>query len=373
MLICAALSDKPCKIHCADTNDDIDATVSCLQALGAKILRENGCFIVSPILSLPEEATLDCRESGSTLRFLLPLSAALGISTTFILEGRLKERPLSPLWEELERMGCRLQRTPDNNIQCSGKLLPGDYKISGDISSQFITGLLLALSILHGDSTLSIIEPIQSRPYIDITKSVLSFFGVNTDSYPIHGQYPLNGPHTLSVEGDWSNAAFFLVANALGSNIRISGLNTDSIQGDREIVSHIKESGQMVVIDVAQIPDLMPVLSVYFAANKGAVFTNIQRLRLKESDRVSAVRNMLHNMGIHTEETNATLTVYPGKLQGCTVNSNNDHRIAMSAAIAATIAEGPITITNAQCVNKSYPSFWEDIAKLGGIYELLEG
>ncbi len=373
MLICAALSDRPCRIHCPNTNEDIDATVSCLNALGAKISRDNVDFVVTPITTVPSETALDCRESGSTLRFLLPLVGALGIRATFLLRGRLHKRPLSPLWEEMERMGCKLSRSSETTVLCTGKLIPGDYSIDGSVSSQFITGLLFALSILPGRSTLQITGTLQSKPYVDITKSVLNAFGVHTDNECITGKFPLAGPEELIVEGDWSNAAFYLAANALGSNIDVGNLNQDSCQGDRKITTLIPTLEQMQEIDVSQIPDLMPILSVLAAAKNGAVFTNIQRLRLKESDRVQSVRDMLSNMGIHTEETEDKLTVCPGRIMACTVNSCNDHRIAMSAAIAATVSTGPVEITNPHCVNKSYPAFWQDFAKLGGRYEYLEG
>lgn len=369
VLICAALSNKTCNIYCPDTNEDIDATVSCLKALGAQIARKNAYFTVNPITAVPETAVLDCRESGSTLRFLLPVAGALGISATFLLRGRLHKRPLSPLWEEMERMGCLLSRPTENTVQCTGRLIPGDYSIDGGVSSQFITGLLFALAILPGSSTLRITGTLQSKPYVDLTKNVLSFFGVNADTQSIHGMFPFKGPKSLCIEGDWSNAAFFLAANALGSNIDISSLNPTSFQGDREIANLIPSLEEKQIIDVAQIPDLMPILSILAAAKCGAVFTNIQRLRLKESDRVHSVQEMLYNMGIHTEVTDNTLIIHPGLFHTCTIDSYNDHRIAMSAAIAATIATGPIKITNAQCVNKSYPAFWQVYRELGGQYE----
>lgn len=373
MLICAALSDKPCQIFCPDTNEDINATVSCLNALGAEIERRDFHYFVKPIRTLPECAILDCNESGSTLRFLLPVAGALGVEATFQLHGRLYKRPLSPLWEEMERMGCTLSRPTEDTILCSGHLKPGNYSIDGGVSSQFITGLLLALSILPGKSSLQITGTLQSKPYVDITRDVLSSFGVNVNGRDIQGQFPLCGPYALCVEGDWSNAAFFLVAKALGNDIHIGNLNPDSFQGDREIARLISFMETKQVIDVSQIPDLMPILSVLAAAKEGAVFTNIQRLRLKESDRVQAVQEMLGNMGIHAEATEDTLTVYPGVFYSCCVNSFNDHRIAMSAAIAATVASGPVTVSGAQCVRKSYPAFWQDFANLGGNYEQLEG
>ena len=372
MLICAALSDMPCKITCPDTNDDIEATVSCLNEMGANILREGTIYSISPIKSVPKEATLNCRESGSTLRFLLPLAGALGIQATLLMGGRLHKRPLSPLWEEMERMGCHLTRPTENTVRCTGKLHPGHYEIDGGISSQFITGLLIALSVLPGKSSLQINGTLQSKPYVDITRDVMSMFGIDVKDTHIEGQYPLREVQNLSVEGDWSNAAFFLVANALGSEISISNLNPNSLQGDREIAILLSLLENSITVDVAQIPDLMPILSVLAAAKKGAMFTNIQRLRTKESDRVQSVEEMLKNMGIRTEVTEDTFTVYPGEFQSCTVSSYNDHRIAMSAAIAATVATGPITILNAECVRKSYPAFWVDYRKLGGNYEQLE-
>ena len=372
MLICASLSDKPCHIYCPTSNEDIEATVSCLNALGARIIRQNTYFVVTPIQSVPKEAVLNCRESGSTLRFLLPLAGALGVNTTFVMEGRLNKRPLSPLWEEMERMGCRLSRPSDTTVYCSGKLIPGNYCIDGGVSSQFITGLLFALAILPGKSTLHITGILQSRPYIDITKNVLSNFGLFIHGEELTGCFPLSSPEKLVVEGDWSNAAFFLVANALGSKIKLENLNPNSSQGDREILNLIPALERKQTIDVSQTPDLMPILSILAAANCGAVFTNIQRLRLKESDRVHSVHEMLHNMGIRAEYTEDKLTVYSGKIKSCTVDSFNDHRIAMSAAIASTIADGPIRIKNAQSVSKSYPNFWQEFSNLGGIYELLE-
>lgn len=372
MLICASVSDKPCQIYCPDTNEDIEATVCCLSALGARIKRNNGIFYVSPITSASTDVMLDCGESGATLRFLLPLVGALGIRATFLLRGRLSERPLSPLLEEMERMGCSLSRPTEDTIHCTGQLHPGEYSIDGGISSQFITGLLFALAILPGESTLKITGTLQSKHYVDMTNEVLSAFGVATEGYQITGRRPLLGPAELSVEGDWSNAALYLVADAIGSSISIEGLNANSIQGDREITSIIEKLNTKQTIDVSQIPDLMPILSVLAAAKCGAVFTNIQRLRLKESDRVRSVQEMLTNMGIRTHTTDDALTVYPGCFQSCTVNSFNDHRIAMAAAIAATAANGPIQIMDAQCVNKSYPAFWQDFAKLGGNYEQLE-
>ncbi len=372
MLILASVSDKPCRIICPDTNEDIDATVSCLRALGARIERKNGSFHVEPVRHLPTEVMLDCRESGSTLRFLLPFVGALGVKSTFLLRGRLSQRPLSPLWEEMERMGCNLSRPTANTILCIGRLRAGNYTINGSVSSQFITGLLFALAVLPGNSKLEITGNLQSKPYVDITKDVLSAFHVNMEGNYIVGKFPLTGPEQLTVEGDWSSAAFFFVSNAIGSNICVENLNPNSFQGDRAIEAVISHTSTMQTIDVSQCPDLMPILSVLAAAKSGAEFVNIQRLRLKESDRVQSVQEMLSSMGIRTESTEDRLKVWPGEMKSCTVNSYNDHRIAMAAAIAATVASGPISIIDGQCVSKSYPAFWKDFSKLGGNYEQLE-
>lgn len=373
MLICAAFSDNTTEIFCPDSSDDIDATISCLNTLGANIVRSGASYLVTPIVDFPKEVALDCRESGSTLRFLLPLVGAFGISATFLLRGRLPMRPLSPLWEEMERMGCKLSRPAENIVRCTGRLTSGEYSIDGSVSSQFITGLLLALSVLPGKSTLKITNKLQSESYVNITKDVLSLFGVNTHGTYVEGHYPLISPSHLIVEGDWSNASLFLVANALGSQVNIINLNPYSRQGDRKIIDLISHLEPMQEVDLSQIPDLMPILSILAAKRNGAVFTNIQRLRLKESDRVQTVQEMLHNMGVQTSITGNTFTVFPGSFNACTVNSHNDHRIAMAAAIAATTATGQIKITNAECVSKSYPAFWEHFAALGGNYEQLEG
>jgi len=367
MLICAAFSDKPTQIHCPDSNRDIDATAECLRELGAEIIRREAGFSVFPGKTIPKEATLNCCESGSTLRFLLPVAGALGVQTTFRMEGRLPQRPLSPLWEEMERMGCVLSRPTSDTILCKGKLLPGSYSISGDVSSQYITGLLLALSILDKPSDLKITGKIESAPYIELTKDVLSLFGADPER---PGTKALHSPGFVRVEGDWSNGAFWLAANELGCNIDISGLNYESAQGDRAVMDILPllRNG-CPTVSAADIPDLIPVLSVAAAANKGAAFTNIQRLRLKESDRVASVIAMIESLGGTAWATETTLTVSGTGLKGGTVDSLNDHRIAMAAAVAATVCTESVTILGANAVNKSYPQFWAEYARLGGNYE----
>lgn len=367
LLICAAFSDKPTLLQCAETNRDIEATADCLTALGAKILRTDSGYTVFPVKAVPEQAELHCRESGSTLRFLLPVAGALGVDALFTMEGRLPQRPLSPLWEEMERMGCTLTRPTSDTIRCTGKLRPGAYRIDGGISSQYITGLLLALSLLGSGSQLEITGKAESRPYIEMTKAAISLFGGDPD-HP--GEKRFHSPGAVSVEGDWSNGAFFLAANGLGSCLNLHGLDPDSPQGDRAVLGILPllHSGAPRV-SAADIPDLVPILSVAAASNHGAVFTDIRRLRMKESDRVASVMAMLKSLGGRAEADDNTLTVFPSGFTGGVVDSFNDHRIAMSAAIAATVCTGPVTVLGAECVSKSYPGFWEEYRRLGGNYE----
>ncbi len=367
LLICAAFADAPTTLICPETNRDMDATADCLRALGASIERTETGYTVRPIEILPKTALLPCGESGSTLRFLLPVVGALGVDGTFQLEGRLPQRPLSPLWEVMEEQGCTLTRPTADTIRCCGQLRPGNYVIDGGVSSQFITGLLLALSLLEEKSALEITGKIESAPYIRMTVKAMELFGVSSTEL---GGGHFCTPGQITVEGDWSNGAFFLAANALGSEIAVSNLDTSSPQGDRAVVEILPLlKRECPTISAADIPDLVPILSVVAAANHGAVFTNVERLRLKESDRVASVMAMLTALGGKATATENTLTISPATLIGGTVDSCNDHRIAMAAAIAATVCTEKVTILGAESVNKSYPHFWAEYRRLGGIYE----
>ena len=357
MLICAAFADGPTRLICPESNDDIQATADCLNALGAEIRRTAEGYHVTPVSEIPAQATLPCRESGSTLRFLLPIVGALGIKATMQMEGRLPRRPLSPLWEEMERMGCFLSRPTASTIQCEGKLRSGTYTIAGNVSSQFVTGLMLALSLMDNRSTLNVTGNVESAPYIEMTGQVMALFPNRRT------------PGCLRVEGDWSNSAFFLAAKELGSAIHVENLSDASVQGDRAVSFWLPRLQNRCIISAEDIPDLVPILSVVAAANAGAVFTGIERLRLKESDRVASVIAMLEALGGKAEATEHTLTVFGTGLTGGIVDSFHDHRIAMSAAIAATVCKEDITILGAECVNKSYPKFFEDYRRLGGNYE----
>ena len=357
LLICAAFADNSTQLHCTDTNRDIEATADCLRSLGAGITRIESGYLIDPITAIPETAVLDVCESGSTLRFFLPIVGALGVDATFKMAGRLPQRPLSPLWEEMERMGCTLSRPTANTIRCCGKLLPGAYSIDGSVSSQFITGLLFAQSLIKGESRLEVTGRIESKPYIDLTKAALALFGA-----PHY-----HSPGLVTVEGDWSNGAFFVTAAMLGSDLTIHGLNNESIQGDRAVMSITRQlHTECATVSAADIPDLVPVLSVMAAACHGAVFTDIRRLRIKESDRVASVIAMIVNLGGRAEADENTLTVYGTGLTGGTVDAVNDHRIAMAAAIASTVCKKPVTILGAEAVNKSYPKFWDEFIRLGG-------
>ena len=369
LLICAAFSDQPTEIICTRTCKDIEATVTCLRAIGAQILRSDNGYTVIPVDAIPPKACLHCGESGSTLRFLLPIVGALGIDAEFCLEGSLPGRPITQLLREMEKHGCKVSMPCADKILCSGRLRPGAYTISGSETSQFATGLLLAMSLMDGNSHLSIQVSMESRPYISLTQNVLRCFGVDTSGFFVHGSYPLRSPCRLTAEGDWSNGAFFLASAHLGNTVTVSGLNPSSIQGDRIIVEALQTLVHAPIIDIADIPDLFPILAVTAGALHGATFINISRLRLKESDRVASVVAMLENLGATVCISSNSLTISSAAYHGCTIDSCSDHRIAMSAAIAATVASGPVTILGAECVAKSYPSFWEDYRSLGGNYE----
>lgn len=360
LLICSAFADNTTELICPETNRDIEATADCLRALGAGIQRTPSGYSVTPCQHAPKEAILDCCESGSTLRFMLPIAGALGVDATFRMAGRLPQRPLSPLWEEMERMGCTLSRPTADTIRCTGQLKAEVYTIDGGVSSQFITGLLFALSLMHGNSRLNITGKVESKPYIEMTRHAMELFGAPN----------YHSPGTLFVEGDWSNGAFFLAAKHLGNPLQVTNLSPDSAQGDRAAAALLPSLEENITIDASDIPDLVPILAVTAGAKQGAVFTNIHRLRIKESDRVESTIAMLTALGGKAEATQDTLTVHGTGFRGGIVDACNDHRIAMAAAIAATVCSNAVTILGAEAVNKSYPKFWDEYKRLGGQYEL---
>ena len=356
LLICAAFAGSPTTLICPDTNRDIEATVDCLNALGANIERTSDGYFIRPIRNIHETAVLNCCESGSTLRFMLPIAGALGVDAIFQMAGRLPQRPLSPLWEEMERMGVRLTRPTADTIRCCGKLRPGNYSIDGGVSSQYITGLLFALPLIDGETNLTVTGKLESKPYVTMTERAIAIFGKPGSP----------SPGELTVEGDWSNGAFFLAAKALGNDIEVNNLAPDSPQGDRAAAALLPRLEENITIDASDIPDLVPILSIVAGAKKGATFVNIQRLRIKESDRVASTIAMIQALGGRAASTEETLTVYGTGYRGGTVNAQNDHRIAMSAAIAATVCTAPVTVIGAEAVKKSYPKFWDEYKRLGG-------
>lgn len=374
LLICAALGDNKTILRCPTLSADITATADCLRSLGADIAFENGTFTVLPIKIRPASAVMDCGESGSTLRFLLPVVCALGVDTVIHMHGRLPERPLSPLWEELEAHGAILTRPTADTISVRGRLLPGRYTIAADVSSQFISGLLFALPLLEGESAITLTGTLESASYVDMTLRALKSFGIRwqhgTTGYTLPTGAPYISPGEARVEGDWSNGAFWIVADRLcGGTLNILGLDPASPQGDREAEhASLRIAAGSAVIDAQNIPDLVPILAVLAAVSPGETrFINAGRLRIKESDRLATTAALLSSLGADAEERPDSLVVRGRRrLAGGTVDSANDHRIAMSAAIASLACDGPVIVTDAQAVNKSYPLFWADFRRLGG-------
>ena len=345
-------------------SQDIEATRRCIAALKAE----------GPDLPL-----LDCGESGSTLRFLIPLALVLRGDGIFTGRGRLMERPQKPYFDIFDEKGIFYEQK-DGVLTVRGHLEPGEYRLPGNVSSQFVTGLLYALPLLDGDSEIMLTSPLESRGYVDMTLEVLDRFGIQIevleDGYLVPGGQKYR-PCDLEVEADWSQAAFWLAAGSLGNPVLTVGLSDQSTQGDRVIDEHFASfawgTWRTVEIDVSDCPDLLPPLAVMAAFHDGATrLINAARLRLKESDRLATVTKMLTALGGQVEEGPDWLAI-PGTrfLRGGTVDGANDHRIVMAAAIAATRCTGPVTILGAEAVNKSYPRFWEEYKRLGGEFDVL--
>ena len=391
LLIGAALADRPTRLLHMGNSKDITATMDCLSALGAVFRREGDQVAVTPLnpAVLPEACRLPCGESGSTLRFLLPVVCALGVTGTFQMEGRLPQRPLSPLDQVMIQHGAELTRPAPHLLKISGKLRPGRYTLPGDISSQYVSGLLFALPLLEGESTLTVTGSVESADYIAMTLRTQQAYGaapIQTGwTFAIPGPLPYRSPGALSVEGDWSNAAFWLCAGAMpGGALTVNGLDGESLQGDRQVWDILGRMGAVctqtadgfsvregerraVEIDAAPIPDLVPALAAVAAVSQGTTrVVNAGRLRLKESDRLAAVAQTLHALGAEITETGEGLSIQGlSRLTGGTVDAWGDHRIAMMAAVAAAACQEPVTITGAQAVEKSYPRFWDDLETLG--------
>lgn len=367
--ICDFLSNQEIRDKFSSFNSkDITATANCLNAI------KRG------------EKTLDCDESGSTLRFLLPLSATLGGEFLFVGKGRLMQRPNQELFEVLTSHGVSVSQD-ETGIKIKGKLTAGEYKIRGDVSSQYISGLLMALPNLDGDSKIVLRTPLSSKPYVDITIQVLREYGVEIQS--LENGYFIKGCQTFKgngkVEGDWSNMAFFLCLGAIAGEIIVNGLNLNSVQGDKKILSVLESAGAQVIcekdkitikksnlkpfsMDADDCPDLVPICAVLGAYASGTtIIKNVQRLKIKESDRITSTIAMLNAFNINAEFDGKNLIVFGGKVKGGKINSYNDHRIVMASAVLGSGAIGQSEIIDADAVNKSYPIFFNDYQSVGGI------
>ena len=390
LLICASLGGNEVTIRYDGLSRDIRATADCLAALGAEIRRTEHELYVTPIdgRSGAEKAVLPTGESGSTLRFLIPAAGALGRRADFIMEGRLAERPMAPFDRLLEEHGMALKRE-GQILHCEGQLEGGLFALPGNISSQYFSGLLMALPKLGCDSRLQTEGEMESAAYVQLTEEVLKaaeirFDRENATTWTILGKQIPRLPDTVSAEGDWSNAAFFLCAAALSERgIRVSGLNPASGQGDREILRILREFGaevsveeesvsvrqgcrRPIEVDAMAIPDLVPVLAVLCCSADGTSrITGAARLRWKESDRLQTTTALIRSLGGEAEEQQDGIVIHGcGRLRGGTAETFNDHRIAMSAAAASVFCEEPVTVLGAECVGKSYPAFWRDFEAL---------
>ena len=387
-LICAALSDAPVTVTGCGISDDITATERVLCALGAQIERSGTTVRVTPISNIPDKAVLDCGESGSTARFIIPIAAALGAKNVTVTgRGRLPSRPFEILCRLLRRRGvnCSTDTLP---MSVGGQLPAGEYSLPGNVSSQYISGLLMALSVVPGSSRIVLTTPLESAAYVDMTVDELKRFGAfvtkTSDGYEIEGRKRLRAADRR-VEGDWSQAAFFLSAGAVcGGSVTVSGLDRSSLQGDKAIVNILKDFGADIeesdqgitvrrsklkgtVVNASQIPDLVPIIAVTaaFAAGR-TVINGAARLRLKESDRLHETVTRLVSFGIDAAETADGMIINGRKPMGAAITSANDHRIVMAFSILACGSEHGSSISGAEAINKSYPEFISDLCGLGG-------
>lgn len=396
-IICAALGEGSTIVDNIDLSDDMIATIQGMRALGA-IINEKGNYLEITGLNSEQaknnrdfERVIDCNESGSTLRFIIPIALIHEGATRFIGRGNLGKRPLKIYYDIFEEQNIEYTPSDDKlDLVVKGTLKSGEFKVKGNVSSQFITGLMFALPLLDGDSKIVITTELESKGYIDLTLSVLKDFGIEVENKN-YKEFIIKGNQSYKstlyrVEGDYSQGAFFLCADALGSKVVVNDLKEDSLQGDREVIDILKKLGAGIgvnkngivayekllrgtVIDGAQCPDIIPVLAGVASLSKGRTeFINIGRLRIKECDRISAVAQELNKLGAKVTEKEDGLIIegvseFKG---GCEVWSHKDHRIAMMLSIMATKCRFPIVIKDYECVSKSYPNFFRDYASLGG-------
>ena len=394
-IICAALSGGVCTITPVALSNDIKATIGCVEALGAKTSIEKDVLTVDGTdIFKNKTATLDCIESGSTLRFLIPVAAAGGIDAEFIGSGSLVTRPIGLYNDILPGKGVTLDNDNGLPLKIGGKLKAGVFKVPGNISSQFISGLLFALPLLRGDSDIILTSPIQSAGYINMTIRTMEKFGIEVDvtdtGWHVRGSQHYI-PSDYKTDGDWSQAAFYLVSGAINGEITVNNLNTDSKQGDRKIAELLREFGADVIqeadsatvkksklsaieINASQIPDLVPALAVCAAFAEGTTkITNAERRRIKASDRLRSTAALINSLGGNAAELPDGLEITGSKsLIGGTAKGFNDHRIVMSAAVCAAGSQNPIICTDALSVNKSYPEFFSDYNSAGGKSEIFD-
>lgn len=395
-LICASLSNGSCTISNTYLSEDIKATIKCLENLGASFEISENKIKVNGIKNSPKNVVLDCNESGSTIRFLIPIAMALGVDSKFIGKGKLVTRPLDTYLETFKDKGVTFNYNGNLPAFSSGKLSAGNYTIKGNVSSQFITGLLFALPLLNGDSSITVLPPFQSKSYVNITLSCLKSFGIEIVedglTYHIKGNQSYKA-NDYYVESDYSQVAFFLVANVLGNNIKVKTFYPNSVQGDSAIIDILKKIGIECIfnngvlqtniidkkpfdIDAGDIPDLVPILCILACFCNGiSTISNVYRLKIKESNRILSTIDIISKLGgdIYYDENNDKIIVKGGltKFNSCTLNTYNDHRIAMCSAVASTISNGPVNILGADCVSKSYPTFFDVFKNLGGEYNVI--
>lgn len=390
-LICAALAEGKSVIRNINLSKDIKATAGVLEALGATIdIGEKEIHVKGTNKVKYSASELFCNESGSTLRFLIPVALLQEETATFTGRGKLVERPLTPFYNIMKEQGIYYK---NNNgmlpLEVKGLLKPGDFHIEGNVSSQFISGLMFALPLLNGDSNIIVTGKLESRPYVDLTIDVLKDFGVNIDNYN-YEKFSIRGGQKYSakdyiVEGDYSQAAFFLAAGLLKGQVQCTNLKKDSLQGDKEFINIARRMGGNIIeddqgakaiesklrstnIDASQVPDLVPILAVLASVSQGqTIIYNASRLRIKECDRLHAVTTELNALGANVIEKEDSLIINGvERLKGGKVKSWNDHRIAMSMTIASLVCENPVIIEDYMAIEKSYPNFYEDFKSLGG-------
>lgn len=375
-LICGALSLGESRINGVSGSDDMKATLSCLSALGASVKRDGNSVTIFGGLNAKKEVALDCIESGSTLRFMIPVALASGAEKiTFKGSERLIARGVEVYEEVFADKGVRIEKGK-NEIVVSGTLESGNYVLRGDVSSQYVTGLMLSLATLDSDSTIEILPPVESRPYIDLTVATLAKFGVKIEETE-KNKFFVKGGQTFKsgeykVEGDWSNGAILLALNAFGSNVEVSGLDENSVQGDKVCVEIFRalEKGD-ATIDLSDCPDLAPIAFVVAAEKNGATFTGTERLKIKESDRAAVMAEELAKFGARVDVFDDYVVVHKAELHASSkeIRSHNDHRIAMSLAVLMTKYGG--VLDGAEAVKKSFPDFFDVMKRAGAkVYEI---